>query len=157
MWWHDKRRFDAIEAALARLLEAEQRRSAEPKPATNEASALEALSRVMGGLAEAAATAQKSSAALLETLLERASKQVLRGTAQQMAAVSAEVRRGKAAVKKGWQIPAFVAQCEDCRAILGNRAPANTGDMVRHATERHAERLATAAASRDGVDDGLGG
>lgn len=161
MFWGKKQaeKLDRLASAFEKLVETlEQREKGDAKGASK-GDALEALSKVLSALAESAATSQKNSAQLLDVLLERASKQVMRGNAMTLAAASIEARKarkGANLARGGWEIPSFVASCEDCRAILANRQPAHSQDMIRHAAEQHLEQLqaAAGAAAANGKADG---
>jgi uncharacterized coiled-coil protein SlyX len=105
--------------------------------------AMQALGKVLESLASAQANTQKQTAQLLDTLLEKAGKQVLSGLAHEWGKKGAERKKEKAAanVSRETSGPDFVKSCEECRALLDGRQPAHTDDMMAHAVGNHLAQL----------------
>ena len=103
--------------------------------------AIGALGKVLESLAQAQANSQKHTAQLLDSMLERAGRNVMKTAAQEMASKSVAVRRAKKIAQTVPEVPSFTSSCEECTALLAGRTASHTDDMLKHASEGHLMRL----------------
>ncbi len=152
-----RKRIDALEARLTRLEDIlttlaeglKDRHESEPtsKRSARGQQEVDAIALLTQGLMRQT----EASAKIVETLLDRASKQVLRQTAQEMGRKGVLVRERNKAKREAEAIkakeaelhtlPLFVASCEECKAVLHNRSAMHANDLWRHDSEGHMRQL----------------
>jgi hypothetical protein len=144
-----EKRLDGLERAVEGIATALQRLAEKPKEGSIEGSLLESFGGVLKSLAEATATSQAHTSAVLDKLVDKAAKRALPPDTSISSAEagrrSVEVRRAKAeAAKNGLngELPEWAMGCNECKAILFRRPAENTDDLIRHAKEMHVAKLA---------------
>lgn len=102
--------------------------------------AMTALGQMITNMSEALRASQEGQQKLMDGLLNRAAKTVHRSLGQELAERSKVVRAERKELLRG--LPAWVATCEECLALVQKRAPEHTDHLSRHTLEHHAEQLA---------------
>lgn len=160
MWFRSKEllrklaeRQDALETAVKAMPDALARALADANPKADATGALiESFGKAFGSLAESSARTNETISSLMTEALDRANKIAVRSASREMSDKSREVRA--AAKEKIRALPPWVAKCEECLALLHERQPKHSNDVLRHATDKHVEQLAQ---FRDQLDLPLNG
>jgi hypothetical protein len=138
-----------VKALPDALAEALQKK---PAQADGVGALIESFGKAFGSLAESSARTNESISSLMSDALERANKVAIRSASRELSDKSREVREERKS--KIRQLPPWVAKCEECLALLHERAPKHANDVLRHATEKHVEQL---SAFRDQLELPMGG